>query len=319
MTKFKSDLQQSGSRIDIPIDKVGIVELEKKVEIVQENKKYSFYPKISALINLPAEQRGIHMSRTSETIEEVINEVIFKPTPTIELVGDRIIKKLLERHPYTSKAEVKLEGKIIVQVRENDERIIQKSYNISSFVKASRDDIGNIDFNYFIGASAVGMTVCPCAKELSLEYAEEVVKSRKDINVSEEDLNKLLNILPFSSHNQRSIGTIIIQIKDLTNHKIDVLDIIDVIEQSMSGKIQSVLKRPEEAELVRSAHLRPLFSEDVIREMAKNFILRDFPNLEDNFIVKFQIQSFESIHPHDVYAELKTTVGDLKKKLNFRD
>jgi len=312
------DLQDSGSAIDIPIDKVGIVELEKKVEIVQENKRYSFYPKISALINLPAEQRGIHMSRTSETIEEVINEVIFKPTPTIELVGDRIVKRLMERHPYTSKAEVKLEGKIIVQVRENDERIIQKSYKISSFVKASRDISGNIDYNYFISASAVGMTVCPCAKELSLEYAEQVVNSRKDINVSEEDLNKLLNILPFSSHNQRSIGTIIIQIKDLTNHKIDVLDIIDVIEDSMSGKIQSVLKRPEEAELVRSAHLKPLFSEDVIREMAKNFIIRDFANLEDDFKIKFKIESFESIHPHNVYAELKTTVGELKKKLKIR-
>ncbi len=291
--------------------------MQKKVEIVQENKKYSFYPKISALINLPAEQRGIHMSRTSETIEEVINEVIFRPTPTIELVGDRIIKKLMEQHPYTSKAEVKLEGKIVVQVKENDERLIQKSYDISSFVKASRDISGKLDFNYFIGASAVGMTVCPCAKELSLEYAEEVVKSRKDINVSEEDLNKLLNLLPFSSHNQRSIGTIIIQIKDLTNHKVDVLDIIDVIEESMSGKIQSVLKRPEEAELVRSAHLKPLFSEDVIREMAKNFILRDFPNLEDDFKVKFKVESLESIHPHNVFASLKTTVGELKERLKY--
>jgi len=310
-------LQDSGSGIDIPIDKVGIVELEKKVEIIQENKRYSFYPKISALINLPAEQRGIHMSRTSETIEEVINEVIFKPTPTIELVADRIVKKLLERHPYTSNAEVKLEGKIIVQVRENSERNIQKSYDISSFVKAHRKKNGEIDYNYFIGASAVGMTVCPCAKEMSQEYAQEIIKTRKDINVSEEDLNKLLNILPFSSHNQRSIGTVIVQIKDLENHKIDVLDIIDIIEESMSGKIQSVLKRPEEAELVRSAHLKPLFSEDVIREMAKNFILRNFPNLEDDFKVKFKIESMESIHPYNVAAELKTNIGELKKNLKL--
>jgi GTP cyclohydrolase-4 len=253
------------------------------------------------------------MSRTSETIEEVINEVIFKPTPTIELVGDRIIRKLLERHPYTSKSEVKLEGKIIVQVREGNERTIQKSYDISSFVEAKRSPSGDIDYDYFIGASAVGMTVCPCAKEMSLEYAEEVVKARKDINVSDDDLKKLLNILPFSSHNQRSIGTIILQIKDLNNNKVDVLDIIDIIENSMSGKIQSVLKRPEEAELVRSAHLKPLFSEDVIREMANNFISRSFPNLEDDFSIIFKIESFESIHPHNVYAELKTTIGELKR------
>ena len=313
------DLQDSGSAFDIAIDKVGIVELEKKVEIVQENKKYSFYPKISALIDLPAQQRGIHMSRTSETIEEVINEVIYKPTPTIELVSDRIVRKLLERHPYTSKAEVKLEGKIVVQVRENNTRNIQKSYDISSLVKAKRKLSNEIDYIYFIGASAVGMTVCPCAKEMSQEYAVEIIKTRKDINVSEDDLKKLINILPFSSHNQRSIGTIIVQIKDISNHKIDVLDIIDVIEESMSGKIQSVLKRPEEAELVRSAHLKPLFSEDVIRGMAKNFILRDFPNIEDNFEIIFKIVSMESIHPHNVYAELKTTIGALKERLKIKN
>lgn len=281
---------------------------------MQENKKYSFYPKISALIDLPAQQRGIHMSRTSETIEEVINEVIYKPTPTIELVGDQIVKKLLERHPYTTKAEVKLEGKIIVQVRENNTRNIQKSYDIISFVKAKRTLMGEIEYTYHIGASAVGMTVCPCAKEMSQEYAEELIKTREDINVSEEDLKKLINLLPFSSHNQRSVGTIIVQIKDLTSHKVDVLDIIDVIEDSMSGKIQSVLKRPEEAELVRSAHLKPLFTEDVIREMAKNFISRDFPNLEDDFKIKFLVESYESIHSYNVFSSLKTTIGDLKEK-----
>ncbi len=152
---------------------------------------------------------------------------------------------------------------------------------------------------------------------MSQEYTREIIQTRKDINVNEEDLKKLLNILPFSSHNQRSIGTIKLQIKDLNSHKIDVLDIINIIEESMSGKIQSVLKRPEEAELVRIAHLNPLFSEDVIREMAKNFITRNFPNLESDFKVIFKIESFESIHPHNVYAELKTTIGELKEKIKF--
>ena len=54
------------------------------------------------------------MSRTSETIEEIINEVIFKPTPSVEVLGDRITRKLLEKHTYTEKVHVKLEGKIVV-------------------------------------------------------------------------------------------------------------------------------------------------------------------------------------------------------------
>ena len=297
----------------MPIDKVGIKNVRKKVEIIQENKKYSFYPQISALISLPAQQRGIHMSRTAETIEEIINEVIFKPTPTIELVGDRIARKLLKSHTYTSKVEVKLEGEIIVQVREEPHGNIQKSYDISSCTKANKNEEGEVDFTYFIGATALGMSCCPCAKEMSQEYTEEILKTRKDINISDEDLKKLLNILPFASHNQRAKGTIKLQIKDLENHKIDVLQLIDVIEESMSGKIQSVLKRPEEAELIRSAHLKPLFAEDIIREMAKIFIERDFPNLEDDFQINFNVESYESIHPHDVYAEHTTTIGNLRR------
>lgn len=259
------------------------------------------------------------MSRSSETIEEVINEIVFKPASTIEIVADRLVKRLLERHPYTSNVEVKLKGKLIIQSRESgmSHRSYQKAYDVSSFAKASKIESGEIDFNYFIGATATGMTCCPCALGMSKEYAEQIINTRKDINISEDDIKKLLNILPFSSHNQRSMGTIILQIKDLSDHEIDVFDIIDIIEESMSGRIQSVLKRPEEAELVRTAHLKPLFAEDVIREMAKNFIIKDFKNLEEDFKVIFKIESFESIHPHNVYSELKTTIGELKAKINL--
>jgi len=311
--QFKKDLQNSNASLKLDIDKVGIINVEKKVDIVQANKKYSFYPKISALISLPGEQRGIHMSRSSETIEEVINEVIFKPTPTIEILADQVVKKLLKRHPYTSRVEVKLEGNIIVQVRENSHRNVQKSYEISSCTIARRKKEDEIEYNYYIGASAVGMTACPCALGMSKEYAEEVIKNRIDIDISDELAKKLINILPFASHNQRSKGTIKLQIRNLDKQKIDVLDIIEIIEESMSGRIQSVLKRPEEAELVRSAHLKPLFAEDLIREMAKNFIGRDFPNLDDDLHLTFKVESYESIHPHNVYAEMNTSIGELKE------
>lgn len=33
--------------------------------------------------------------------------------------------------------------------------------------------------------------------------------------------------------------------------------------------------------------------------------------------IVFKIESCESIHHHDVYAELSTTIGELKKKLKL--
>ena len=310
--KFKKDLQNSNSFISLGIDKVGIIGVDKKVEIVQENKRYSFYPKISALISLPPNQRGIHMSRSSETIEEVINESVYEPASTIETVSDRIARKLFKEHPYTSKIEVKLEGKIIIQLKENQHRVIQKSYDVSSIVYGRTDDSGSQEFEYFIGAKAMGMSCCPCAIDLSKEYAESVLKNRDDIKLDSEGLKTLLNILPFASHNQRSIGSITVQIKDINKQQIDVLDLIDVIEESMSGRIQSILKRPDEAQLVRTAHLNPLFAEDIVRGMARNFIARDFPDLGEGEIL-LQVESFESIHPYNVYCELKLKYSDLVK------
>ncbi len=314
MVKFRKDMQDSKSFINLRIDKVGIIGVNKKVEIIQENKKYSFYPSISALISLPQNQRGIHMSRSSETIEEVINESVFKPASTIETVADRIARKLFERHPYTSNIEVKLEGSINVQLREIEHRNIQKTYDVSSLVYGKKNELGQINYEYFIGVKAVGMTCCPCALNLSKQYAEDILKTRKDIKISDEDITKILNLLPFASHNQRSEGTIIVQIKDLNKQEIDVLDVIDVIEESMSGRIQSILKRPDEGELVRSAHLKPLFAEDVVREMGKNFIARNFPILDDTDII-FKVETFESIHPYNVYCELKMKYAELKSKM----
>lgn len=314
---FRKDLQNSNSSLNIAIDKVGITGLTKRIDIVRGHYNYSFYPKISALISLPANQRGIHMSRSSETIEQVINEVVFKPTPSIEVLVDRIAKSLLKKHLYTEKIHVELEGDVIVQVRESEKSNIQKSYSIKTIGEARRMNNGEIKFRYFISASALGITVCPCAKEMSMEYAEDIIKARKDLKISDEDIKKLLNILPFSSHNQRALGIITVEIDDAESNIIDIMDLVNIIENSMSGKVSSVLKRPEEAELVRTAHLHPLFAEDVVREMAINFIKKDFPNLKEEFAVKFEITSFESIHSYDVYAELNTTVGDLKNTIKI--
>lgn len=318
ISHFEKDLQDSESIVNISIDKVGIIKVEKKVDIIQKNRKYSFYPSISALISLPSKQRGIHMSRTSETIEEIINEVVFKPASGIEIIADRIVKKLFERHKYTNMVEVKLEGKVVIPLKENSHRTIQKSYEVLTKVLGEKNEDQEIHYEYFIGAHAVSATVCPCGKSMSKEYSEQVIRNRPDINIEEEDLQKILQILPLASHNQRSKGTIILQIRDPSESTVDILDLIEIIEESMSGKIQSVLKRPEEAELIRTSHLNPLFSEDVIRNMARNFITKNFSELKDDYKIDFKIESYESIHPYNVYSELNTTIGELRNSIKFR-
>ncbi|MHA1734301.1 MAG: GTP cyclohydrolase MptA [Promethearchaeota archaeon] len=311
--ELKKDLQgETHGFAKFPLNKVGIVNVVKRVDIVRGAYKYSFTPSISALIDLPAEQRGIHMSRSAETIEQVINEVVFSPTKSVEELGKRMVKLLIERHSYAQYAEVEMEGVLIVQRRENDGEHAQKAYNLYGKAVARRLDDSKVKYRLFVGASADGMTACPCALEMSRSYAKELMQSRRDLGMTSEQIETLLNILPFSSHNQRATGWVIIEVGEDPIESVDMVDLVEIIEGSMSSRIKSVLKRPQEASVVRIAHLNPLFAEDVVRTIATRLAGEKFDGLADENEVVIKIDSMESIHAHDVHAEMTSTFGELR-------
>jgi GTP cyclohydrolase IV len=316
---FKNDLQYSSpdSNAQIAIDKVGIVDVKKRIDINwAPSQHYWFMPKISALIYLPKNQRGIHMSRSAEMIEEAINLTVFKPVRSTEQFAKRILDSLLEMHEYTNYAEVKMSGDMILQVSENDERHGQKPFELLMEACANRNPDGIVQYSGFIGISAWGMTCCPCAREMNVEYVKKMVEKRKDIIISNDQLDKLLTVIPIASHNQRAKGTIQIGFSEMNQEIINVIDLIEVIEHSMSSPIQAVLKRPQEAEMVRRAHLNPVFAEDSIRRMAKQLSAEKFQLIPCENVVKMSILSYESIHLHNVYAEIESTMGELR--LNFK-
>lgn len=316
MNGFEQDLQQSDSLIQIPINKVGIKGLKKRVDVFQDGKKISMYPKISAVISLPAKQRGIHMSRTPETIDKTINETVFRNYTNIGIIAEVIAKKLFKVHDYSDNIEIILKGEIAFEERDASERQTQKIHEVLFRIKGKRNKDGVPSFRYFLGVSAVSATVCPCGKSMSREYSESIIRNRKDISISDKDLEKLLNLLPIASHNQRAVGKIYLEIGPPSENFPNLRDLVDIIENSMSGRVKNVLKREEEAEFIRSSHLNPVFSEDVIRRMAQNFIRKYYSSLEDNYFIKFSLRSFESIHPYDVFSELSMTIGELKNFLS---
>ncbi|MBN2155618.1 MAG: GTP cyclohydrolase I FolE2 [Candidatus Lokiarchaeota archaeon] len=308
---FKRDIQSEQPVASIPIEKVGIRNVIRTVDIVRDNFKCSINANIQAYISLPGTQRGIHMSRTAESIEEVINNAAFKPATTFEQFCIRIIDLLLQEHEYTTHAEVEVNGVLFVKRKTTDRDQMQKSYDVYSKVIGDRNNKGNITRKVYVGVQAEGITACPCAKEMSVEYSKELIKSRTN-KLSDADIDELLNVIPIASHNQRATGKIIIGTQNGSEQLVDVLELVEIIEGSMSAKIQSVLKRPDEAELVRIAHLNPRFVEDVVREAAKALASPKFAYLPDDCSVSINADTQESIHHHNAYAELNTTLKEIR-------
>ena len=119
--------------------------------------------------------------------------------------------------------------------------------------------------DFHVGIVVPITTVCPCSKEIS----------------------------QFGAHNQRSLVTVNLRFKKF----IWIEDIIQLVEDSASCDLYSILKRPDEKFVTEKAYQNPMFVEDVVREVAKR--LQGDPN-----ITWFTVESenFESIHNHSAYA-----------------
>lgn len=121
------------------------------------------------------------------------------------------------------------------------------------------------DEGFMISVNAPVTTLCPCSKEISA----------------------------CGAHNQR--GEVTLNVK-CTNF-IWVEDLIDLIEESASCEVYSLLKRPDEKYVTEKAFNNPMFVEDVVRKVA-------LLALENKDIIWFSagVESFESIHKHSAYA-----------------
>lgn len=115
------------------------------------------------------------------------------------------------------------------------------------------------------------MTVCPCSKAISREGA----------------------------HTQRTMVSVKLRMSAFTW----IEDFIEIIEQSGSSPVYTLLKREDEKFVTEDAFAHPAFVEDVVRNVA--YHLSEHPNITW-FSVK--VESQESIHHHNAFACIERTV-----------
>jgi len=111
-------------------------------------------------------------------------------------------------------------------------------------------------------------SVCPCSREIS-EYG---------------------------AHNQR--GEVLVSTR--FEKFIWIEDIVNMVEQSASCDIFSVLKREDEKYVTENAYNNPKFVEDIVRDVAKSL-------MDDKNITWYSVsaENFESIHNHSAYAYIE--------------
>ena len=316
MTLPLPDVQASSPDIKINLTRVGVNNVKKLVEVARPNGKRPviLISEFYIYVDLPSDIKGANLSRNFEAMYEVLEEALNMPIYEVEELCSEVARRVLQLHEYASTAEVGMKCEYMLKRRTPVMKIsCQEPATIFAEAKAFRTDNNDVKITKTIGAEIVGITTCPCAQELMRDKATEELTKR---GVAKEDLVTFLDAVPLATHNQRGRGILSLEVKD--DIKLPLGRIISIIEQSMSAKTYEILKRPDEAEVVATAHKKPMFVEDCVREMAKR-VVETFNELPDDSIVSIKQINEESIHQHDAVAERIASIGDLRRELKESD
>ncbi|WP_230742597.1 GTP cyclohydrolase MptA [Methanooceanicella nereidis] len=303
------DVQATRSEVAINLSRVGVTNVKKLVKVARENKRpIILISTFNMYVDLPSERRGANLSRNFEVIDEVLEEAVKSPVFEIEDLCGEVARRLLKRHEYATRSEVHMDSEYIVKRKTPmSEMKSQKVVKVFAKAMAERDD--NIRVRKVIGADVVGITACPCAQEA---MKEEAKKELQDLGIEQSKIDAFLNKIPMATHNQRGHGIVSIEVTG--DHEVSLNKLIDIIEHSMSTMNYELLKRLDEHQVVKNAHCNPKFVEDCVRDMARRLV-SGFTELPDESVITIKQINEESIHQHNAFAELKTTMGKMRAEL----
>ncbi len=251
------------------------------------------YTDIRVASSLVAEQRGLHMSR----IEECIDELRTAGLPIGEFVES--CAKMIVKTQQQNSCRVELTANYEKHTLKNPSgRPSKELIKLLSIV-----DIDGTSTKVRTGVVVPFINACPCTQRWGMREYYQVLRSKGyDHQTSEE----LVKSAPLQAHTNRGSAQLIITNPDVT-HKM----IYESLEQAVPI-IRELLKGQDEHALVREAHRQGQFCEDNIRAIAKQVVTSFRDTLPASTPIKIQVEVDESVHFHNLWAELEQTLEKIE-------
>jgi GTP cyclohydrolase-4 len=305
------DVQAQVPTLQVSLSRVGVTNVEKVIRIQANGTEQLYSARLDCFVDLGAQQKGAHMSRFEEVVNDAIGEVVIgEAALRAETLAQHIAEKVRDRQD-ARRAEVHIEARYPEHKPAPESGIVtQEIYSLLGVAVAS--EIGT---RRLVGVRAQGMTACPCAQGL--------VEGRSRVRLladgfSEAEIERIFAAVPVATHNQRGLGTLHIGCPEDCDTDIDAETLLAIVEDSMSSEIYELMKRSDEGAVVEKAHRRPRFVEDCVREMVRG-VVDGFPILTDRHFISARQENLETIHQHNVTAERFGLLGEIRRELQSAD
>jgi GTP cyclohydrolase-4 len=283
------DVQARAPRVQVGLSRVGVTGVEKVIHIRNE----LFFARLECFVDLSREQKGAHMSRFEEVVNEAIGEVVLSESPFRAETLAQQIAELVRTRQQAERAEVTIAARY------------------PEHKPAPVSGIQTQEIYTLHGRAVAYAHGCPCAQELIAGRARERLLAD---GFDEQQIERIFDRVPVATHNQRGLATLQIGCIEECVEQIDAAALLAIAESSMSSEIYELMKRADEVAVVEKAHRRPRFVEDCVREMVAG-VVREFPQLDGRSFVCARQENLETIHQHNVLAERHGTLAELRNEI----
>src|SRR3954465_14363500 len=302
------DVQASAPTVHVSLSRVGITGVEKVIRIGEaDGRPQLFSANLECFVDLGPKQKGAHMSRFEEVVNDVIGEVIVNETGfKAEQRAERIARRVRERQDAL-RAEVTIAARYPEYKPAPVSGIkTQEIYTLYGSAVASERGTRRL-----VGVAARGMPACPCAQQIVAGHGRERLTAD---GFSDAEIGRIFEAVPVATHNQRGLGTLHIGCAEGCTTELEAATLLEIVENSISSEIYELMKRSDEGSVVEKAHRRPRFVEDCVREMISG-VIGQFGALEDGTFVSARQENLDTIHQHNVVAERFGMLGELRHEL----
>src|ERR671926_1323106 len=189
MTLPLEDVQSQLPTVTVSLSRVGVTNVEKVIRI--DEQLYS--ARLDCFVDLGPLQKGAHMSRFEEVVNDAIGEVVIgEAALRAETLAQHIAEKVRDRQG-ARRAEVLIEARYPEHKPAPESGILtQEIYSLLGAAVASEAGTRRL-----IGVRAQGMTACPCAQTLGEARSRERLLAD---GFADDEIERIFAAVPVATH-----------------------------------------------------------------------------------------------------------------------